>query len=110
MIANGEDRVPDALRALQARYRNPRFTSQSAASDAALKQVQAFPWLAESDAFIESVFDDADLTERLLADKRRAQGRSALAMFNRAGGADGIAGDAPAGESGADGVVAGGAS
>lgn len=109
MVANGEDAVPDALRGLQARYRNPRFTSQSAASDAALKQVQAFPWLAESDAFIESVFDDADLTERLLADKRRAQGRSALAMFNRAGGADGIAGDATAGEPGADGVVAGGA-
>jgi len=81
MIANGEDRVPDALRGLQARYRNPRYTSASAASDAALKQVQAFPWLAESDAFVESVFDDPDLTERLLADKRRAQGRAALAAF-----------------------------
>lgn len=105
MVANGESEVPDVLKGLQARYRNPRFTSQSAASDAAVKQVTAFPWLADSDAFIESVFDDADLTERLLADKQRAQGRAALAMFQRVGGAGGIAGNDSAGESGAGGVV-----
>src|SRR5699024_3119715 len=89
MVANGETEVPDTLRGLQARYRNPRYTSSSAAADAAMKHATAFPWLAESDAFIEHVFDDAELTERLLADKQRAQGRNGLAMFQRGGGADG---------------------
>lgn len=105
MVANGESTVPDMLKDMQARYRNPRFTSQSAASDAAVKQVTAFPWLSESDAFVEHVFDDADLAERLLADKRRAQGRSALAAFGRAGGADGIAGNVAASEPGSGGPV-----
>ena len=105
MVANGETEVPDTLRGLQARYRNPRYTSSSAAADAAMKHVTAFPWLAESDAFIEHVFDDAELTERLLADKQRAQGRNALAMFQRAGGADGIGSNDPAGEQGATGAV-----
>lgn len=105
MVANGETEVPDVLRGLQARYRNPRYTSSSAAADAAMKHVTAFPWLAESDAFIEHVFDDAELTERLLADKQRAQGRNALAMFQRAGGADGIGSNDPASEQGATGTV-----
>lgn len=105
MVANGETEVPDTLRGLQARYRNPRYTSSSAAADAAMKHVTAFPWLAESDAFIEHVFDDAELTERLLADKQRAQGRNALAMFQRAGGADGIGSNDPASEQGATGTV-----
>src|SRR5690606_1869076 len=74
MVANGETVVPDVLRGLQARYRNPRYTSASAAADAATKQVAAFPWLSESDAFVRHVFDDDDLTERLLADKQRSQG------------------------------------
>ena len=105
MVANGETEVPDTLRGLQARYRNPRYTSSSAAADAAMKHVSAFPWLAESDAFIEHVFDDAELTERLLADKQRAQGRNALAMFQRAGGAGGIGSNDPASEQGAAGTV-----
>ena len=105
MVANGETEVPDTLRGLQARYRNPRYTSSSAAADAAMKHVTAFPWLAESDAFIEHVFDDAELTERLLADKQRAQGRNALAMFQRAGGADGIGSNDPASEQGATGTI-----
>ena len=105
MVANGETEVPDVLRGLQARYRNPRYTSSSAAADAAMKHVTAFPWLAESDAFIEHVFDDAELTERLLADKQRAQGRNALAMFQRAGGADGIGSNDPASERGATGTI-----
>lgn len=108
MVANGEDTVPDTLAGLQARYRDPRFTSQAAQSDAAVKNITAFPWLSDSDAYVEHVFGDTDLTERLLADKQRAQGRNALAMFQRAGGADGIAGDATAGDAGARGAVEGG--
>ena len=109
MVATGEESVPDALRGLQARYRNPRFTSQAAASDAALKQAQVFPWLAESDSFIRYVFDDNELAERLLADKQRSQGRAALAAFQRAGGADAVVGSDQAGGVGADGSVEGGA-
>src|SRR5690606_30938245 len=73
LVANGETELPDELANLQARYRNPRFTSASAQADAAVKHVTAFPWLSESDAFASHVFDDEDLTERLLADKQRAQ-------------------------------------
>ncbi len=110
MVANREDTLPTELRGLQARYRNPRYTSQSAASDAALKKVQAFPWLAESDAFIRSVFDDDDLVERLLADKQRAQGRAMFSMMGRIGGTDGVNGTGASGEPGAGGAVDGGAS
>lgn len=101
MVANGETRVPDVLSGLQARYRNPRYTSASAAGDAATKQVAAFPWLSESDAFVEHVFDDAELVERLLSDKRRAQYRAALAAFtgSEVAGGDSGADDAGAGQS-----------
>lgn len=97
MVANGESEVPDALKGLQARYRNPRYTSSSAQADAAVKQVAAFPWLAESDAFVTHVFDDADLTDRLLADKRRAQGRS---VFQTISGSAGVTVDDTAGDDG----------
>ena len=108
MVANGETEVPDTLRGLQARYRNPRYTSSSAAADAAMKHVTAFPWLAESDAFIEHVFDDAELAERLLADKQRAQGRNALAMFREVGVAGGVARSDSPSESSVGGPVGGG--
>lgn len=104
MVANDEKTAPDELRGLTARYRNPRFLSQSAASDAALKQTQTFPWLAESDAFIEHVFQDSDLTDRLLADKRRAQGRAALAKFQGVSVDAGSSGD-PSSNDGTGGAV-----
>lgn len=90
-IAEGEREVPADLAGLQPVWRDPRHVSRSAAADATLKTVQAFPWMGDSDAVVETLGFDRRMTERLLADKKRAQGGSLLerlaAMPQGAGGA-----------------------
>ena len=49
-------------------------TSDAAAADAVLKQLQAMPWLAESPVILEKLGYDQASIERLIADKRRASG------------------------------------
>jgi hypothetical protein len=57
----------------------PTFqTSDAAAADAVLKQVQIMPWLAESPVILEKLGYDAAAVERLIADKRRAEGSKML--------------------------------
>lgn len=53
-------------------------TSDAAAADAVLKQVQVMPWLAESPVILEKLGYDQGAIERLLADKRRYQGSQTL--------------------------------
>ena len=77
-IAYNEKRIPDELKGLEPLWRDPRYTSRAAAADAAIKLVTAFPWMAESDAVVETLGFDRVTTERLRAEKRRAQGRSML--------------------------------
>ena len=72
MIANNEPVLPDELRRLMPVWRDTRFTSRAAAADAIVKLVTAFPWMGESDAIIETLGYDKQMTERLKADKRRA--------------------------------------
>lgn len=69
------------LAKLRAKWRNPTYTSKAAASDAALKLVTVFPWMADSDTALELLGFDAITVERLLADKRRLQARAALAAL-----------------------------
>lgn len=51
-------------------------TSDAAAADAVLKQVQMMPWLAESPVILEKLGYDQASIERLMADKRLAQARA----------------------------------
>lgn len=73
LLASGESVLPPELRRLQAVYRDPRLTSRSAAADATTKLISVMPWLAESDAILETVGFDAGMVERLKADRVRAR-------------------------------------
>lgn len=84
MLRDGLTEVPDELRPLQAKWRNPATPSVVSASDAIVKQVTAIPWLAESDVALEALGYDQPTITRLLADKRRIQGRQAIAQLTSA--------------------------
>lgn len=73
LLASGETRLPDELRKLRPVWRDPRQTSRAAAADSTVKLVGAFPWMAESDAILDSVGLDPTLVERLKADKVKAR-------------------------------------
>jgi hypothetical protein len=69
--------VPDNLD-LQPRWRSPIHDSRAAAADAGMKVITAFPWLAETEVGLEISGLSPDQIKRALAERRRAQGTSAL--------------------------------
>lgn len=73
LLASGETRLPDELRKLRSVWRDHRQTSRAAAADSTVKLVGAFPWMAESDAILDSIGLDPTLVERLRADKVKAR-------------------------------------
>lgn len=77
-ILNGEPTIPDAWKSIACQWRDPRYTSKSAQADAGLKQLQAVPWLAESEVGLELLGLDPQQIRRALADKRRTAGRDVL--------------------------------
>lgn len=88
LLASGESRLPAELRRLQTVYRDPRLTSRAAAADATVKLVGAFPWMAESDAILETIGLEPSLVERLKADKVRARASANMqALIRSADGA-----------------------
>lgn len=73
--------LTDELRGLSASWANPAFTSPQTSADALVKLSVVFPWLSESEVALEFAgFSRAEIS-RLLADKRRAQGRQLLASL-----------------------------
>ena len=78
-VATGEVAIPDDLRRLRPRYRDARFATRAAQADASVKLLGAMPWLGESEAFIETLGFDEDLTARLIEDRRAARARQTIA-------------------------------
>lgn len=70
--------LPDEVRGLRARFKNPVRPSVVSQSDAIVKQVTAVPWLSESPVLLEELGYDEGQVRRLLADKRRAEGASLM--------------------------------
>jgi hypothetical protein len=96
-ILNGLSEVPSAWLTIEPRWRDPRYTSKAALADAGLKQIQAVPWLAESEVGLELLGLDPQQIRRALADQRRMGGSAALrAVVDRMSGGQGGAGDANA--------------
>lgn len=87
-LRDGLDEIPEPLRALRPKWRNPATASRAAAADAVLKMVQAFPWMAESEVMLEQYGFDQTTIERLMADKRRAGGSAALRAITQAANVD----------------------
>jgi Phage portal protein, SPP1 Gp6-like. len=77
-IKNGESEIPDEWLSIEPRWRDPRYTSKASKADAGLKQIQAVPWLAESEVGLELLGLDEQQIRRALADKRRMGGSAAL--------------------------------
>lgn len=71
-----EGQAPTEWRSIRPKWRDPSHTSKAAASDAALKLIQAFPSLAESETMLELYGLDPITVDRLRADMRR--GRATL--------------------------------
>ena len=72
------DALPDDVKKMQPRFRNPAIPSVVSQSDAIIKQVSAIPWLAESQVALEELgYTESQIT-RLLSDKRKYQSQKAL--------------------------------
>ena len=68
----------DGLTKIEAWFAPTVHVSDAAAADAVLKQVQVMPWLAQSPVILEKLGYDDSAIQRLMADKRRAEGSSIL--------------------------------
>ena len=77
-VVNGTDFMTEqaACPDLQARFTNPDTPSASACADAMLKQVQAIPWIGESEVALEQLGYNDEQIQRLKYDKRRNEGRA----------------------------------
>jgi hypothetical protein len=77
-IANGVTEIPPQWASIDAKWRNPRYLARSAEADAGLKQLQAVPWLAETEVGLELLGLTEQQIKRALADRRREGGSAAL--------------------------------
>ena len=76
MVRDGLESVPDELRGLQAKWRNPATPSVVSASQAAAQKVATVPWLAETDVILEDMGYDQATVTRLLESKKRVDSRN----------------------------------
>lgn len=78
------DRLSDAEKSIEPRFRNPSMPSVVSQSDAIIKQVSALPWLAETEVALEELGYNKEQRTRLLSDKRKIQARAALEQARQA--------------------------
>lgn len=74
--------------AIQPKFRNPAMPSVVTQADAMLKDVQAVPWLAESDVLLEELGFSDDQIQRLRSDRDRATSRALVAAATSGTGID----------------------
>ena len=79
LLASGETKLPAEMLKLRPIWRDARNPSRAAVADSTQKLVTAFPWMAESDAILDTIGLEPSLVERLRAEKARAQARTTLA-------------------------------
>lgn len=75
------DQLSDAEKSIEPRFRNPSMPSVVSQSDAIVKQVAAFPWLAETEVALEELGYNKEQRTRLLSEKRRLEGKMLLAQM-----------------------------
>lgn len=89
-IKNGDPALMDALRGMGPKWRDPRYTSQSAQADAGLKRIAAVPWLAETEVGLELLGLSEQQIERATAERDRARARQTLDGLVAATGTSGL--------------------
>lgn len=72
------DDLDSAWQSIYPKFRNPAMPSIVSQSDAMVKQASVAPWIADTDVFLEELGYTEEQRERLLSDKRRAEGMQAL--------------------------------
>lgn len=96
VVARGDTPDESVLATLQPNFRRPDRPSQASMSDAALKQVQAVPWLANTRVILEELGLTQGQILRALSDQKRQQGtalvQQLLGGVNGQQGAGGSAG------------------
>ena len=85
-IANDLDEIPDSWATIAPKWRPPIYLSRAAQADAGLKQMQAVPWLAETEVGLELLGLNDQQIKRALADRRRTEGRGVLDALRQAAG------------------------
>ncbi|SHY98130.1 Phage portal protein, SPP1 Gp6-like [Mycobacteroides abscessus subsp. abscessus] len=87
-IKNDLNEIPEAWRSIDSKMRNPAYISRSAQADAGLKQLQAIPWLAETEVGLELLGLPQQMIDRALAERDRAQnGRMVASLVDKLTGA-----------------------
>ena len=89
-IKEGTTYAEQAARRLRIcpKFRNPAMPSVVTQADAMLKDVQAVPWLAESDVLLEELGFSDDQIQRLRSDRDRATSRALVAAATSGTGID----------------------
>lgn len=91
-IQNDLREIPPELASLETKWRSHVHVSRAAAADAGQKQINAVPWLAETEVGLELLGLTRQQIDRAMADKRRNQGMGRLVdIMDRAT----LRGDAP---------------
>jgi hypothetical protein len=85
-MLNKADRVPDGFEGLQAKWRNPAYGSRAAATDAAVKTIDKFPWMAQSELGLELFGFDQSFLDRARVELRRQRGADMLASLRSLNG------------------------
>lgn len=90
-IKNGWDEIPaDVAKGITIKWRNPAYGSRAAAVDAAVKTIDKFPWLAQSELGLELFGFDQPFLERAKVELQRQRSSGVLeALRQRAEGAAG---------------------
>lgn len=83
-IQNGLSEVPAEWQSVDANWRNARYLTRAAEADAGLKQLQAVPWLAETEIGLELLGLTDQQIRRAMAEKRRQAGRGVLEAIQSA--------------------------
>lgn len=86
-IQGGLDAVPAEWASIDSKWRSPRFLSRAQQADAGAKQIAALPWLGETEVGLELMGLDEQQIIRAMAERRRAEGRQALAALRTAAAA-----------------------
>lgn len=72
-MQNGESEVPDAYRAIDTKWRDPRYESRAAQADAGSKQIAAVPALAQTEVGLELLGLDPQQIKRAVSEMRRTR-------------------------------------
>lgn len=80
-IAHDHDTVPAEWASLDTKWRDPRYISRAAMADAGLKQLQALPWLGETEVGLELLGLTEQQAALAHAERRRARASQTLARL-----------------------------